>query len=166
MGRGYVDLHDIQMHVHGANRFSGGGNGLLYTLDTNVIMEANSNPNFWDMLMTRLNLRGAQIHFDSVVRRELEKHGCPVERMVARARMEAGATVGKGPPAHGIAGLAASLERRYPTLHSPDSYILAGCIRAGTMLVTRDRGLERAARAHGVKVINPDMLATGHRGRA
>ncbi len=147
------------MDVLGAKKLSR-DDGPQYTLDTNVIMEANANPNFLSMLMTRTDLRGAQIHFDSTVRRELEKHGCQVERIVARIK-KAGATVGRGPPAHGIAGLAVSLERKYPTLHSPDSYILAGCIRAGTVLVTRDRGLERAARRHGVRVINPDMLATG-----
>ena len=157
MGHKFVDLHEIQMRLSGNERLEGGRH---YMFDTNVIMEAVNNPNFWNMLKIRLDLQDGRIHFDSTIRRELEKHGCPVEKLLVMVMSDASAALIGERSERGIAGMAARLERKHSMLHSPDSYILASCIHSKTTLVTRDRGLEQAAREHKVHVINPDKIVT------
>jgi hypothetical protein len=151
----------MQMDAHGMQWRRGKGSGPHYTFDTNVMLRMVENANFLNMLKVRMNFRDATIHFDDIIRNEMDGHGCPVERVMLLAKKELGVDVLMERTPLAARKAAASLERAHPTLHSPDSYILAGCIRTNTILVSRDRGLILAARNNNVKVVNPDTLATG-----
>lgn len=155
-----ADLHNLQMDTLGVLSRRDGSSAPVYTFDTNVMLGIARNPNFVSMLKVRLNMEGAVVRLDDTVRAELENHGCPVERVVALARRDLKAVISGGRAPPGLAERATSLEEKHPTLHSPDSYILAGCIAENTILVSRDRGLIRAAKESGVHVVNPDTLAT------
>ncbi len=51
---------------------------------------------------------------------------------------------------------AKSMKTRYPTIYPGGDEISACVMDNGSVLVTCDRGLERAAEQTGVTVINPD----------
>ena len=131
-----------------------------YTLDTCVMMDSVENPNFRDMMTVRTGIKNSEIHMGEVVNAELREHMYDVDKVVRQLGSEFGASIVKDEMTIDTYKLAARLRARYARLQSPDSYILAGCITSGTVLVTRDRDLFNVANSCGVEAINPDKLAS------
>lgn len=159
MGRGYRDLHDIQLTMHGAQ-----GDRVQarrrYVLDTNTVINLVDNPNFRSMLAVRVDMRNSNVYLSFTIRRELQKHGCPLVTAVACIRHHLKANAISCASTAEDRAEAPRLERAYDTLHWPDSMILAETASRGATLVTRDRGLADAAKRCGVSVVNPDLLCT------
>lgn len=131
-----------------------------YTLDTCVMMDSVENPNFRDMMAVRTGIRNSKIHLGEVVGAELREHMYDVEKVTRQLGSEFGASIVRDEMTRDVYKLAASLRSRYGKLQTPDSYILAGCITEGTVLVTRDKDLYNVANMCGVEAINPDRLAS------
>ena len=182
MGRGYQDLHEMQMALHGAQ---GGGkparrhtrknaprrtgrndsgrtrpDAPRYILDTNTILYLVDNPYFRSMLAVRLDVGGSDVYLGSTIRQELQKHDCPHADAVDCIRDGLKANVVPFHPTARDRDEASRLERIHDTLHWPDSLILAETAARGATLITRDRGLAAAAKERGVPVVNPDLLCT------
>lgn len=131
-----------------------------YTLDTCVMMDSVENPNFRDMMAVRTGIRNSEIHLGEVVGAELREHMYDVEKVTRQLGLEFDASIVRDEMTRDVYKLAASLRSRYRKLQTPDSYILAGCITEGTVLVTRDKDLYNVANMCGVESINPDRLAS------
>ena len=182
MGRGYQDLHEIQMALHRAQGESKPARRRIgrdapkrtgrndrrrtrrdvprYMLDTNTILYLVDNPHFRRMLAIRLDMGGSDVYLGSTIRQELQKHGCPHTDAVGCIQDGLKANVVPFHTAERDRDAASRLERTYDTLHWPDSLILAETAARGATLITRDRGLVAAAEEHGVPVVNPDLLCT------
>lgn len=131
-----------------------------YTLDTCVMMDSVENPNFRDMMAVRTGIKNSEIHMGEVVNAELREHLYDVDKVIKQLGSEFDADIIKDEMTVDTYKLAARLQARHARLQSPDSYILAGCITAGTILVTRDKDLFNVANSCGVEAINPDKLAS------
>lgn len=136
-------------------------------LDTCVIRNMLENPNYADMLSTRVDLRGRTVHVCSRVVDEASQQDMAIERVTGKleglgASVELGEVTGQMK-----ADAKAMVARHAPLLHWPDSDILAYTVAQHLVLLTRDRGLEAAAEMEGVAVINPDKLCgTSNRPRS
>ena len=179
MGRGYQDLHELQMAMHKAR---GGrtkktprakkprtktkrearvdrGDAARYVLDTNTLLYLIENPHFRSMLSIRLDVGDSNVYMSSTIRQELQKHGY-TQAAADCIRNHLKANVVPFAPTAEDRAEAPRLEGLYGTLHWPDSMILAETAARAATLVTRDRGLAAAAKEHGVPVVNPDLLCT------
>lgn len=127
-------------------------------LDTCVIRNMLENPNYADMLSTRVSLRGSTVHVCSRVVYEASRQDMAIERVVGKLE-GLGARVELGEVTEQMRADAKAMEARHaPLLHWPDSDILAHAKARHLVLLTRDRGLEAVAEMEGVAVINPDKL--------
>ena len=171
MGRGYQDLHEMQLAWNKAEgnrrhtrvtrqRTRTADTARRYVLDTNTILNLTANPIFGNMLAVRIDIVDSNVYLSSTIRQELQKHGCAQLTAVDCIRDRLKANVVPITPTAEERAEAPRLESLYDTLHWPDSMILAETAARGATLVTRDRGLAAAAKEHGVPVVNPDLLCT------
>lgn len=128
-----------------------------FTFDTCVGIRICENPNVASLLDCRIGLGGSTVHLNTQFEDELARSHHDLAQ-ASRQIESTGARIVWGEVTAEMGARADDLESWCDTLHRGDSQILAYAEATGTVLVTADRGLAKAARSIRVAVVNPDLL--------
>jgi len=137
------------------------GSETRITLDTCVGRKAHENPNYLDMLKTRVDLEHSKVIFTTVSIYEIEKRA-DYHFDDAKENLESslGKKISVGKITDEMSVLGEKLLENHELLHIPDNQILAYAICTDSLLVTCDRDLVSVAKQIGQQVLNPDTLCT------
>ena len=128
-----------------------------FALDTCIGRRCYENPAYLDMLKTRVNFDKMDTVFTSVSVFEVDKRAeYGFNEMQSAIESSLGKKIDVKEISYDMNLLGMWLRDNIGELHFPDDRILAYAMITGSILITCDKGLEKAARSVGHAVINPD----------
>ncbi len=128
-----------------------------YVLDTCIGRRCYDNPAYLDMLKMRIDLEASKAVFTTVSIYEIDnKADYGYDDVKSRLEFVSDSKIGTEEISEEMNVLGIWLNEKIDGLHYPDNQILAFAMITGSILVTCDKGLERASRSVGHHVINPD----------
>jgi len=128
-----------------------------FAWDTCIGRRCYENPAYLDMLKTRVDFDETDTVFTSVSVFEVDKRAeYGFNDMQSTIESSLGKKVRVEETTYEMNLLGIWLRDNIGELHFPDDRILAYAMITGSVLITCDKGLEKAARSVGHEVINPD----------
>jgi len=128
-----------------------------FTLDSCTGRKCYENPAYLDMLKIRVNLESSKTVFTEVSVYEIDKRTeYGFDAVQSTLESSIGNEIQVEKITYDMHQLGIWLRENNEGLHVPDDQILAHAMLTDSVLITCDKGLERAARNMGHDVINPD----------
>lgn len=128
-----------------------------YVLDTCIGRRCYDNPAYLDMLKMKIDLETSKTVFTTVSIYEIDnKADYGYDDVKSKLEFVSGNKIGTEEISDEMNLLGIWLNDHIEDLHYPDNQILAFAMITDSILVTRDKGLEKASRRVDHHVINPD----------